>query len=403
MVDGVGDDAAAVEAAAGLAMPGAVVLVGERLAGSPGALSAAVRLAERTGARLAWVPRRAGERGAVDAGCLPTLLPGRPAGRRHRGAPARRAGLGRRRRPSHAGRDLTGVLHAARDGELGALLVGGVDPADCPDPELTLDALERAPFVVSLELRRSPVTDRADVVLPVAPAVEKSGTFLDWEGRARPFDQVLRLSGALPDGRVLHLLADEMDAPIFLPDHAAARAEIGRLGSATTHPAPPAETARPGRRAPAAGEAVLASWHWLLDDGSLQDGEPFLAGTAKKSRLHLSAGTAAEIGASQGDLVTVATRRGSLTLPLVVADLPDRVVWLPTRSPDAAVRRDLAAAPGDVVRLSLRLRPPTRGRPRDAARRHRRGRHAAAHQLRQRADLADGRSRRCSSSSCSCS
>ena len=349
--DGVGDDAAAVEAAAGLAQPGAVVLVGERLAGSPGALSAAVRLAERTGARLAWVPRRAGERGAVDAGCLPTLLPGGrlvadAEGRRHVeqvwGAVV----------PVHPGRDLTGILAAARDGSLGALLVGGVDPADCPDPELTLDALERVPFVVSLELRRSPVTDRADVVLPIAPAVEKSGTYLDWEGRARPFDQVLRLSGALPDVRVLHVLADEMDAPLGLPDHAAARAEIGRVGSATTHPAPP--TAQPGpiaRTSP--GEAVLASWHWLLDDGSLQDGEPFLAGTAKKSRLHLSADTAAELGAAQGDLVTVSTRRGSLTLPLVVADLPDRVVWLPTRSPDAAVRRDLAAAPGDVVRLAL--------------------------------------------------
>ena len=104
---------------------------------------------------------------------------------------------------------------------------------------------------------------------------------------------------------------------------------------------------------PAEGEAVLASWHWLLDDGSLQDGEPFLAGTGKKPRLHLSAATAAEIGATEGQPVTVTTDRGSVTLPLVVADLPDRVVWLPTRTPDAAVRRDLAAIPGDVVRLSL--------------------------------------------------
>ncbi|MDQ3663778.1 MAG: NADH-quinone oxidoreductase subunit G, partial [Actinomycetota bacterium] len=54
----------------------AIVLVGERLATAQGALSAAAALAESTGARLAWVPRRAGERGAVDAGCLPTLLPG---------------------------------------------------------------------------------------------------------------------------------------------------------------------------------------------------------------------------------------------------------------------------------------------------------------------------------------
>ena len=47
--------------------------------------------------------------------------------------------------------------------------------------------------------------------------------------------------------------------------------------------------------------------------------------------------------------------RGSLTLPLVVADLPDRVVWVPMRTPDAAVRRDLAVAPGAVVRSRLSL------------------------------------------------
>ena len=59
---------------------GGVILVGERLAQSHGALTAALELAKTTGARLAWVPRRAGDRGAVEAGCLPTLLPGgRPA------------------------------------------------------------------------------------------------------------------------------------------------------------------------------------------------------------------------------------------------------------------------------------------------------------------------------------
>ncbi len=350
LADGSSARAVVAEAGEALAAPGALLLVGERLAEVPGALAAAAALAERSGARLAWVPRRAGERGAVDAGCLPTLLPG---GRLVTDTTGRREVDHEWDTvvPVQPGRDLTGILTAARDGDLGALLVGGVDPADCPDPLLALDALDRVGFLVSLELRRSPVTDRADVVLPVAAAVEKSGTYLDWEGRARPFEQVLRLNGALPDGRVLHVLADEMDAPIGLPDHAAARAEIGRLGSTVGHPAMPhaasAAPARPGR-----GEAVLSTWHWLLDDGSLQDGEPFLAGTAKRSRLHLSAATAAEVGVSEGDLVTVTSPRGSLTLPLVVADLPDRVVWLPTRSPDAAVRRDLAVPTGSVVTLA---------------------------------------------------
>ena len=75
-----GDEAAALEGLTAHAEFGidatAVILVGERLATVPGALSAAAGLAARTGARLAWVPRRAGDRGAVETGCLPNLLPG---------------------------------------------------------------------------------------------------------------------------------------------------------------------------------------------------------------------------------------------------------------------------------------------------------------------------------------
>ncbi|MEV6488391.1 NADH-quinone oxidoreductase subunit G, partial [Actinoplanes sp. NPDC051633] len=43
--------------AAALAQPGALLIVGERLATVPGGLTAAAALAARTGARLAWVPR----------------------------------------------------------------------------------------------------------------------------------------------------------------------------------------------------------------------------------------------------------------------------------------------------------------------------------------------------------
>ena len=341
----------AAELATALAEPGAIVLVGERLAASPGALSAASRLATATGARLAWVPRRAGERGAVDAGALPGLLPGGRTVTSRDGADAADVADLWGALPEREGRDLDGILTAARDGSLSGLVVGAVDPADCPDPWLALDALDAVPFLVSLELRRSPVTDRADVVLPVAAAVEKAGTFLDWEGRARPFDAVLSRVGGLTDGRVLHQLADELDRPLGLPDVASARAEISRLGAVTTRAASPARDAALTPTA-GAGEALLASWHWLLDDGSLQDGEPFLAGTAKRPRLHLSAATAAEIGAVEGGPVTVSSERGSLTLPLVVAEMPDRVVWVPMRTPDAAVRRDLAVLPGSVVRIT---------------------------------------------------
>jgi NADH-quinone oxidoreductase subunit G len=43
---------------------------------------------------------------------------------------------------------------------------------------------------------------------------------------------------------------------------------------------------------------------------------------------------------------------GSVTLPVTVVDMADQVVWLPMRSPGCAVRTDLGAGPGTVVRLS---------------------------------------------------
>ncbi|MBF4193567.1 molybdopterin dinucleotide binding domain-containing protein, partial [Mycolicibacterium phlei] len=83
----------------------------------------------------------------------------------------------------------------------------------------------------------------------------------------------------------------------------------------------------------------------------LQDGEPHLAGTARTPVVRLSKGTAAEIGAADRDLVTVRTPRGTVTLPLAVTDMADRVVWLPLNSPGSAVHLRLGAVPGDVVSI----------------------------------------------------
>ena len=353
---GLDDDG--MQAAQLLRRPGAVVLVGERLAGVPGGLSAAARLAAGTGAALAWVPRRAGERGALDAGAFPTLLPG---GRPVTDAAARvdvASVWGAPGLPAAPGRDTAGILAAAASGALGGLLVGGVDPDDLPDPAAALAALDAAPFVVSLELRASAVTERADVVLPVAPAMEKAGTYVNWEGRERPFDAVLRDTGSMTDGRVLHALADEMDVPLGLAHPAAARAELAELGPWEGARAAAPSVAAAELAFPPVGQAVLATWPHLLDAGRLQDGEPYLAGTAKAARARLSAATAREIGIEDaagrgqaGATVTVSTTRGAVTLPVLVTDLPDRVVWLPTNSAGCAVRRTLGADAGSVVRI----------------------------------------------------
>jgi NADH-quinone oxidoreductase subunit G len=112
-------------------------------------------------------------------------------------------------------------------------------------------------------------------------------------------------------------------------------------------PLAPVAPARPGR-----GEAVLSTWHWLLDDGSLQDGEPFLAGTAPRPRALLSAATATAVGVGEGDLLTVASATGRISLPVAVTEMADHVVWLPTCSPGSAVRASLGVDAGAVVTIT---------------------------------------------------
>ncbi|MEE2035299.1 molybdopterin dinucleotide binding domain-containing protein, partial [Rhodococcus chondri] len=247
--------------------------------------------------------------------------------------------------------DTAGILAAAASGELGALVIGGVDVSDLPDPAAARAAVEAAPFVVSLELRAGEITDRADVVFPVAPVAEKSGTFLDWEGRERPFEAALRDTGAMPDLRILSALAEAMDIDLGLPDTQTARAELARLAEWGGAPAPAPDTRPAAPPKPVLGEAILAGWRMLLDRGRLQDGEPYLAGTARAPVVRLSAASADEIGARDGEPVTVATDRGEITLPLVIGDLPDRVVWLPLASPGSLVHEQLAAVPGDIVSI----------------------------------------------------
>ncbi|MFI8363069.1 NADH-quinone oxidoreductase subunit G [Streptomyces sp. NPDC085612] len=350
-----GLEAGGTEAADALRAPGAVIVVGERLAGVPGALTAAVRTAAATGARLVWIPRRAGERAAVEAGALPSLLPGgRPAtDPRARDEVATAWGLDEL--PHRYGRDTGQIVEAAATGELSALLVAGVEVTDLPDPRRARTALKEA-FVVSLELRPGEVTDHADVVFPVAAVVEKTGAFINWEGRVRPFEAALkpdqmtrRLAPA--DARVLHMLADAADRPIALPDVHAVRRELERLGPWEGGLAAEAATDTAPLPRPAAGEALLAGHRLLLDLGRLQEGDDALAGTRHEASARLSAATAAETGVKDGDVLAVTGPAGSVELPLRITEMPDRVVWLPLNSTGSGVLADAGARPGTLVRI----------------------------------------------------
>ena len=400
---GVADAAARNRAAVGLRASGAAILVGERAAEIPGLLTAVGKLADATGAKIAWVPRRAGDRGALDAGALGNLLPGgRPvsdAAARAEVEAAWNASV-----PVTPGRDTSGILDAVGAGGLAGLLIGGVEVADLPDPAAALAAIAAAGFVVSLELRASAVTECADVVFPVAAVAEKSGAFVNWEGRHRPFGSALGEYGTLDEGRILDTLGVEMDVDLYTQTPIAARADMGRLGvwsgppanpstdpstehppvvPAGTHPTGadhgPAELAHEvltslqsglkklvalgtheqpdattATTAPAgvSGGLVLASWRMALDGGRGLDGEPHLAGTAKPDLCRLSAATAARLGLENGELVSAVGPAGAaVTLPLAITVMADGVVWLPARIRQTPLVAQIGAAVGDRVRV----------------------------------------------------
>ncbi|CAB4713643.1 unannotated protein [freshwater metagenome] len=324
-----------------------VIILGERAAETGGTISAAVALAASTGAKLAWIPRRAGERGALESGAFPSLLPG---GRPVSDASARvdvASAWGVSHLPQNPGRSTSEILQGLNtpDG-LEAVVIGGVDPAD-----ISADALSQLlnTFVVSLEVSHSAITAIADVILPVAAVVEKQGTFVDWQGHARGFEKAIDDAQTRSDVRILSMLADELGAPINLPSVSATAREIQSLGTWDGARAAFEKTSAGSAPRTEGTTAMLHSWRLLLDLGTLQEGEANLAGTARTARAHISASRAAALGVKNDDRVRVSSERGSLTLPAVIVDISDDCVWVPRNSLNSQVIPALGFSSGVVT------------------------------------------------------
>jgi NADH-quinone oxidoreductase subunit G len=325
-----------------------VILVGERAAESAGALSAVAALADSTGAKLAWIPRRAGERGAIEAGAIGNLLPG---GRPVTDAAARvdiAAAWNTESIPADVGRSTSQIIDAVNAGQIGALLVGGVDPLDSDNSQAALSALDKA-FVVSLEIAPSAVTALANVVLPVAAVTEKSGSFLNWEGRARSFDAAVADSLNRSDLRILSMIADEMGISLNLGTVTAAAKEIAALGKWDGARATLNSVSAQTQPALNADQALITSWRRLLDLGTLQEGEEHLAGTARRTVAVISPTRAQSMGVVDGDQLKISTAQGSVTLSALVENIHDDAVWAPRNSRGSQLLVNLGVAHGAVV------------------------------------------------------
>jgi len=206
-VQALADVAAAVAAAKGVAAPAAgqatdvaqaiaaSLLSGERkaiLLGNAAAhhahasslLALANWIATQTGASVGYLTEAANTVGAQVAGVLPG-----PAG-------------------LNAGQMLAGALKAV-------LLLNNEPEFDSAKGAAAAQALESAEMVVTLSPFKANLAF-SDVLLPIAPFTETSGTFVNAEGRVQSFHAVVKALGETrPAWKVLRVLANSLGLPGF--------------------------------------------------------------------------------------------------------------------------------------------------------------------------------------------
>lgn len=323
---------------------GTIILVGERAACQPGLLSEVSSKAIRSGARLAWMPRRAGDMGAIATGCLPGLLPG---GRPVSSAEARvdmAAAWGVGTLPTEPGLSAAEQFASAQEGYLKAFLVAGVDPYDMPEADSALHALRKS-FVVHVSTRANAVTEVADVVFPACLMEEQAGHFLNWEQRIRPVALVNEgTRHPMSDLRILAALADAMGADLGFRTSAAAWADFQELGEWE------GERVAVPRKLDAGvtqGGVVVASWREALDATSGIDFEIALRRTARPAVARMSPATAAAFGI--GELCRIEAPGSSQLLPVQLTEMVDGVVWVPM-NPGEPGR--LGVVPGSIVTVA---------------------------------------------------
>ncbi|TXI25856.1 MAG: NADH-quinone oxidoreductase subunit G [Nitrosomonas sp.] len=109
------------------------------------------------------------------------------------------------------------MLNAEAVSACKAYILVNLEPEyDTYNPQSALERIKGAEFVVSLSSYKGNITDYADVILPIAPFTETSGTFINTEGRVQSFNGVVSpLAEARPAWKVLRVLANLLELKGF--------------------------------------------------------------------------------------------------------------------------------------------------------------------------------------------
>jgi len=115
--------------------------------------------------------------------------------------------------PSGKGLNASAMLTAPRK----AYVLLNVEPElDCANPQQAMTALQSADTVVVMTAYKHKALEYADVLLPIAPFTETSGTFINTEGRVQSFKGTVKpLGEARPAWKVLRVLGNLLQVAGF--------------------------------------------------------------------------------------------------------------------------------------------------------------------------------------------
>jgi NADH-quinone oxidoreductase subunit G len=214
-----------------------------------------------------------------------------------------------------------------------AYILLNVEPQlDAVNPQQAADALKRADMVVVLSAYKHGM-EYADVLLPVSPFSETSGTFVNCEGRAQSFNGTVKpLADTRPGWKVLRVLGNILGLSGFDYDTSEAiRDEV--LGAGVTDVSSRLNNA--GKAAPVAAASGNAAAPERVTDVPIYFADAVVrraeslqkTADAAAPKAHLSSALAQQLGVAAGDKVKVSQGSGSAILVAAVdAGLPANAV-----------------------------------------------------------------------------
>ncbi len=227
-------------------------------------------------------------------------------------------------------------------GALKACLLLNVEPTlDAANGAAASAALQSAAMVIALTPFKTAAVDCADVLLPISPFTETSGTFVNAEGRVQSFHGVVKpLGDTRPAWKVLRVLGNMLGIKGFeFETSEEVRAEaLGDLSTVASRLSNHSTAVASAAAAPATGFERVADVPIYMTDSLVRRATSLqLTADAKPPVASLPASLWAQLGLSDGASVKVSQGAASAVLPARLdATLATHAVRVPAGHPATA-------------------------------------------------------------------